>query len=193
MEVNPLAQTPKTEEIKSRSARLTQAITSEAQAGLIKWQIESKQELQEMECYLLGYVWTIDEKGNQKLAQIGKQWCNAEGANALISIVKWYSDKRFILTNRPEDSVKAAMKDIAIALILYLDNWATTYGIADGDLTVLLNMILDAIEANLRRAIDMRTFDGFTTTYKTMEEFGKAAPPKKSFFSRFSSAFKLTK
>jgi len=189
MEINT---TQQTRELKERSARLTQLANTEAQAGLVKWQIESENELQEMERFLLGYIWAVRE-GKYVLISSGRRWCNEAGATGIVSIVRQYLAKYFILTNLDEERVKSIMKDLSISLVQYLGYWYMDFEINEGDLPIIVKMLQHTIEANLRRSIGMKTFDGFTTTYQTKEEFDKKESPKRNFFSRFSSAFKLTK
>ena len=186
------------EELKSKTARLTQAVASEAQAGLVRWQIESESELQETERLLLGYVWLmskkiVDGKEEQEyiLERKGKRWCNDIGATGIISIIRPYLSKDFILSNFDETHIMRIMKASSINIIQNLAYWHEVWEINPSDLSIIKDMIINKIEANLRRAEGMKTFEGFTNTYQAREEFGKKEVAKKNFINRFSSAFKL--
>jgi len=161
-------------------------------AGLVKWQLESNDLIQELYNWLLGIQYVQDKDGEWVAQQVGKRYCNEKGASAIISIISPYMYKAFILSNFSEDKINSIMQKFCINFVQYLAYYKEEFEIEEGDLPMIKSIIEDTIESNLWRAWKMKTFEGQQATYRSVEEFTQKPAPKKKMFPFSVAGFKNT-
>jgi hypothetical protein len=149
-------------------------------AGLIRWQLESSDVISDTYDWLRG-MQLVQEKNSWVKKQLGKVYCNEEGASAIASMLYMYLNKNVTLSNFSEKRINAIMLELADSIVSFLAYFQPKFEIDPGDLTIIKNVVCDMIEANLWRAYQMETFKGQQASHHSVEEYRKEKEKKPTF------------
>jgi len=132
-------------------------------SDLTRWQQDLEDSIEQLHYSLLNYIkkkdqWQpaqvfmgVDEEGNKVYAPM-QPMVNEFGTFRIISLVKQYMNRNVMMSNLDEHIILRIMLRLRTTIVLNLGEKYETYEIDPADLSIIVKMVMDAIEATLYRA-----------------------------------------
>lgn len=164
----------------------------EERQDLTRWQQDLEDSISELKHSLMNQVQTdkgwqteteIREHADGKYYQVPmRPMVNAIGTYKLISVVKRYLNRNFMMSNLDEETIYRILRRLRTDLVINLGSKYDAYEIDPHDLSIIVKMIMDSVEATLYRALKNGERNYLNTINKRVETYnegGMSQPQKK--------------
>lgn len=160
---------------------------NQAKSDLIRWQLDAKDIIEQLEHDLKGEVWVgTDDEGKDIYEKKGKQMINQEGVSAIISLVSPRISKVIIMSNLEAEDVREEMLAFSRALTDLLYTQREKYEIERAYLSPIKYTVQIVVLAAMKRALRGGERDFLKTTERRIESYSDKEPSKKeSLISAF--------
>jgi hypothetical protein len=170
----------------------------EARSDLTRWQQDLDDSIEQLQYDLMNYVktdkgWVQDQvligyqqdgKGNLVKGDDGKPvevWepmrpmVNKFGVYRIISLVRRYLNRNVMMSNLNDDIILRMLRRLKVDLVLNLGANVKDYEMNQKDLSIIVKMIMDPVEATLYRAYNNGERVHLNTINKRVEAFSEAS------------------
>ncbi len=129
----------------------------------------------------------LTNDGHQLYAP-AKSLMNSQGVYTILTLVKRFLNKNFMMPNLSEDIIQRMMRDLVMRTCMTLGSNVEAYEIDDINLPIILKMIKDPVEATLYRAWNDGERRHLNTINKRVEALTitDRAEPKRGFMGVLS-------
>ena len=149
---------------------------------LLKWQLDPREVIDEIEHKLRGEIFVNREKGYQQLRE---PLVNEMGINTLMVVVEAMISKMITLSNFDEKEINLLMLDFTNNIIDMLYVNYVYWGINKSHLRTIRIIICNPVHATLKRALNGGEREFLKTTERRIESYSERPTDKKGLLSSF--------
>jgi len=170
---------------------MAQKKDSQADAQVVRWQLETDELCQRIELMLSNEVFEQDmQSGEIKRFKKGNPLMNERGVQEVLTLIRPHTDKNTILSNLTDFEIGLTMVELRSKLAIMLGRRYNDFEIVKSKLPIIVSIIINPIWATYKRAANETTLSYLGKTQQ-IQEIRRTDPENKTgFIDRIMSPLK---